>query len=1228
MSEFTDSLWMKKYFWLGLFLLTSCKAGNPSLVSLVDLNSLNSGPLIISDGPMFTYPDVVAALSVDKPFNITNSISVPMTSLTAMTPAAPFSFKGGTFPGTGGTCLGTLAANSNCTVVVTFSPSTAGNYSGSFSLNYTSTLGSGTASRLLAGRGITPASLALSDGATYDFGPQVNGTNTSKIFTLTNSGDASATGLSWMTLPSPFSFGTGGNCSTTLAGGNSTCTIEVKFSPTASGTLSTTLTMNYFNGIISSTANRGIQGTGVTPALLTLSNGPSFDYGTRAQGSSTDQTFTVTNTGGSIATSLSGITLNLPFTFKGGGGYPGTGGTCGGTLAVTGTCQVVVSFVPTSTGTSSTTLTLNYNDGAAMASATRSIQGTSVAPALLSISDPTTYNFGGIKSGTTASKTFTITNNGGFAASGLTVGALTTPFVNSGGTCSATLASAATCTIVVSFSPPLGGTFNDTLSLTYSDGAVSQSATRPVTGVGGPNRLVFTSGSSSILAGACNSYVVSAKDSMTTVNTISAVTVNLTRSGATGAFYAAADSTCTTAIPSVSMASGTSSVSFRYKDTSTGSVTLTAADSSAALLSGTQAVTINPGPATSFTVTGATNPQTAGTLSSIVVTAKDSFSNAVTNYTGTVHFTSADAQAVLPANYTFTMGDSGTHTFANGVTLKTAGSQAITVVDTVTSAITGSQISISVNPASPSQWGIMMASSVMRESCEPFTLKSLDPYGNLSAITSAASVTINVLSSGSIFSDLNCRNKVSPISVSASTSTTNLYFMDTAPSDTTLGLTATGTPLSNSNTLSVSLTTASVYGNGVDGSISLSTSISDTTSDTTISGRKFSAARKVTGISGGNTFSISSFLPSEFQIGDEVYWMVMAAGSITACDSGATTSSGIKPGSNGFARISSLTASSMTLDRSIPFAGTVNNTNISSTTYTANGAFCLVQVIRVPNLYNISATAAVSISPPAFSWGTGTGGIIAIRVKNTITTPSNINYLSVDVSNLGFPGGATGPSTYFQGDGYLGIGNSSETNGTANGTGGSRGFFSTLAGAGGGANGGYATQTVVATPIRSPSCSAGSCLSSYNFMGGGGGGVSSVTPGSGGAGGGIALLFAKTVASSSGVRALATGNLGSNGGSAGYGSGGGAGGTIRLQYDFISSGANTTSIADGGTGGNTTGNGFPGAGGGGGILSLSYCMHNGTNTNSVLKGSPGTDTSPPAASEDGALLISNSSCPQ
>src|SRR5207248_2631554 len=93
----------------------------------------------------------------------------------------------------------------------------------------------------------------------------------------------------------------------------------------------------------------------------------------------------------------------------------------------------------------------------------------------------------------------------------------------------------------------------------------------------------------------------------------------------------------------------------------------------------------------------APSTSTAGSSFSLTVTAQDANNNTVTSYLGTVHFTSADAAAVLPSNYTFTAADAGVHTFT-GVVLKTAGSQSITATDTVTGSITGNA-SVTVSSA-------------------------------------------------------------------------------------------------------------------------------------------------------------------------------------------------------------------------------------------------------------------------------------------------------------------------------------------------------------------------------------------------------------------------------------------------------------------------------------------------------------------------------------------------
>jgi len=126
----------------------------------------------------------------------------------------------------------------------------------------------------------------------------------------------------------------------------------------------------------------------------------------------------------------------------------------------------------------------------------------------------------------------------------------------------------------------------------------------------------------------------------------------------------------------------------------TGNQTITAADSSKVFITGTSpaiAVSTTAAPAATHFSVSAPAAATAGTAFNFTVTAFDSSNHTVTGYTGTVHFTSTDSAAVLPANTTLT---NGTGTFS--ATLKTAGSQTIAATDTVTASISGTSGSVTV----------------------------------------------------------------------------------------------------------------------------------------------------------------------------------------------------------------------------------------------------------------------------------------------------------------------------------------------------------------------------------------------------------------------------------------------------------------------------------------------------------------------------------------------------
>jgi hypothetical protein len=111
--------------------------------------------------------------------------------------------------------------------------------------------------------------------------------------------------------------------------------------------------------------------------------------------------------------------------------------------------------------------------------------------------------------------------------------------------------------------------------------------------------------------------------------------------------------------------------------------------------------------ATAFVLTAPATVQ-AGVPFDVTVTAVDPFNQVAVGYTGTVTFSTTDTDpgVVLPADYTFTLDDGGTHTFTDTgrgeTTLITPGDQMLTVMDTADNTITGSaNITVSSTPPSP-----------------------------------------------------------------------------------------------------------------------------------------------------------------------------------------------------------------------------------------------------------------------------------------------------------------------------------------------------------------------------------------------------------------------------------------------------------------------------------------------------------------------------------------------
>ncbi len=239
------------------------------------------------------------------------------------------------------------------------------------------------------------------------------------------------------------------------------------------------------------------------------------------------------------------------------------------------------------------------------------------------------------------------------------------------------------------------GTFSAMLKISGTQAITATDTVSSISGTASINvmptaAIAFTvSAPSTATAGTASSFTVTATDQFNNIAAGYSGTVHFTSTDSAGTLPANAILT-----------NGTGTFSATLK--TAGSQSMSATDTVASSITGTSgSITVNAGAATHLAVT-APATTTPGSAISVTVTAQDTFNNTAIAYAGTVHFTSGDATAVLPANATILMG-----TGAFGVTLSTSGPQTITATDTVSASITGSaNVGVVVNSYSgPSATG-------------------------------------------------------------------------------------------------------------------------------------------------------------------------------------------------------------------------------------------------------------------------------------------------------------------------------------------------------------------------------------------------------------------------------------------------------------------------------------------------------------------------------------------
>lgn len=401
-------------------------------------------------------------------------------------------------------CDGDLAAHSSCTVVVEFRPQSAGDYAQKFTARFQNSPDAASELSLdLLGRSVpVPAAVISFDpGAIWDFGSQFVGSNSSKLITIENSGNAAAQILTTSFMNAPFSYtggafpGAGGDCGAQLNAGES-CTFAVDFTPGVAGNFASQFVLQYNDSRSSRLKSLNFSGTGqnTLEATLGYTVGSLLHFGFLDLGLDKILNVELTNSGTTDATAITVSSLSAPFSFAG-GAYPGTGGDCGSTLAAGASCTLALKFSPSLAGFASGLLTLDYTHAFGFKTLELGLDGTGspLVEAHLDFSLGNLFDFGDADVNTNQAVTLTVTNSGDLEARFISPSPLNGvlsflggAFPGTGGTCSSALSASQSCTVRLSFAPLIGGLVSDVLSMQYHDGTAPTTSSITLTGTGIP----------------------------------------------------------------------------------------------------------------------------------------------------------------------------------------------------------------------------------------------------------------------------------------------------------------------------------------------------------------------------------------------------------------------------------------------------------------------------------------------------------------------------------------------------------------------------------------------------------------------------------------------------------------------------------------------------------------------------------------------------------------------
>ncbi len=464
-------------------------AGSPQ--SAVVTGTGTQPQAVLSPNPLPFPSTLVGTAATALPMTLSN----PGTTALTITSISVTGTNAGSF-GQSNNCGSSLAVGANCTITVTFTPGSTGSLSAAISVADNAT--GSPQSAAVTGTGTAPqVAFTVSPLA---FPSTVVGTSATALSTtLSNPGTAALTitGIS-VTGTNASSFGQSNNCGSSLAVG-ANCTITVTFTPGSTGSLGAAISVA--DNATGSPQTVALTGTGTQPQAVPSPNPlafPSTLVGTAA----TALPMTLSNPGTAALTISSiSVTGTNASSFA-------QSNNCGTSLAVGATCTITVTFTPASAA--SLTAAISVADNATGSPQSAAITGTGTPPLIpQAVLSPNPLAFPSTTINTSATPLpMTLSNPGNTILTITSISVTGTNASSFGETnnCGTSLASGATCTITVSFTPATAASLTAAISVTDNAAGSPQSATITGTGSAGTYTVNSATSSESVPPGAVAQY--------------------------------------------------------------------------------------------------------------------------------------------------------------------------------------------------------------------------------------------------------------------------------------------------------------------------------------------------------------------------------------------------------------------------------------------------------------------------------------------------------------------------------------------------------------------------------------------------------------------------------------------------------------------------------------------------------------------------------------------------